>query len=266
MVNVRKATGELEPFDENKLRSSVGRAGISKELQDQVISHIKANLYPDVPSAEIYRQILDYLGRSRYPHTRSRYTLKQAIIELGPSGYPFEKYVAALLRHQGYETETGVVMAGKCVTHEIDVVAKKDGRTILVECKFHNQSGIRSDVKIPLYVQARFEDLGKSFSEVWLVTNTKCTSDAIKYAECAGMKIVAWGYPERGNLQDWIEDAKLYPVTSLFSLTPAQRTLLLERNFVLCQDLISNMEALKILHLNNQEESALKDEVTTLCR
>ena len=102
-------------------------------------------------------------------------------------------------------------MQGACVSHEIDVIAEKTTAALVIECKFHNQPGTKSDVKVALYVQARFEDIQKQwqkqpepsrkFHEVWLATNTKLTSDAIQYASCVGLKAIGWDYPPNNGLQ-----------------------------------------------------------------
>lgn len=39
MPNVLKATGQVEPFNENKLRLSIQRAGIPKDLWENTLSH-----------------------------------------------------------------------------------------------------------------------------------------------------------------------------------------------------------------------------------
>ncbi len=68
-------------------------------------------------------------------------------MELGDTGYPFEKFVAALLRSEGYETKVGVIVQGHCVTHEVDVVAENDRHHYMCECKFHNSQGRFCNVK-----------------------------------------------------------------------------------------------------------------------
>ena len=62
-------------------------------------------------------------------------------MELGPSGFPFENFIGHIFRHDGYSTDVGVIMQGNCVTHEVDVLACKDDRCYIVECKYHNQAG-----------------------------------------------------------------------------------------------------------------------------
>ncbi|OGG08280.1 hypothetical protein A3D05_03890 [Candidatus Gottesmanbacteria bacterium RIFCSPHIGHO2_02_FULL_40_24] len=272
-IQVIKSGGQRENFSTDKLRRSIKRAGIPDELQDQVVDHIKSVLHPDIPTTEIYKHILEYLGSSSYPHSRIRYSLKKAIMELGPTGFPFEKFIAAILNRNGYKVETDVILRGLCVSHEIDVLAQKDNKQIMIECKFHNNMGVRTDVRVALYVMARFQDLTAGwvnktntsrFHEVWLVTNTKCSIDAIAYAQCMGMKIVSWGYPEEGNLQELVEKEKLHPVTCLSSLTAHQKKILLDNNIVLAKDILTNKLFLDLLNLSGDEKEKLLAELRAL--
>ena len=209
MITVRKANGKFEPYSQEKLYRSLQRARVSKDHQHQLVKQIESRLYDGIPTRSIYSQISQTLQEQEFAEACS-YNLKQGIMKLGPTGYPFEKYVASILEHQGYSTQTSQMVQGKCVAHEVDVIATKPHERYMVECKFHNQSGMQSDVKVALYVQARFQDVTWRWSKentapeyhAMLVTNTRCSSDAIAYAECVNMTILGWGYPEKGNLQD----------------------------------------------------------------
>ena len=70
-----------------------------------------------------------------------------------------EKYIAKIFQAWGYETLTDQTILGNCVSHEIDIIAWNNEKLIMVEAKFHNELGTKSDVKIALYIKARFEDL-----------------------------------------------------------------------------------------------------------
>jgi hypothetical protein len=67
----------------------------------------------------------------------------------------FEKYRTSF-ESEGYQTVTNLILSGKCVSHEIDVLIKKDNELAMVECKFHSARENKSNVKVPLYV---FRDL-----------------------------------------------------------------------------------------------------------
>jgi len=77
-------------------------------------------------------------------------------MELGPTGYPFERFIGAILEHQGYRVEIGIFAKGHCVMHEVDVIADMDDLRYMVECKFHNRQAHNSDVKVPLYTLPLF--------------------------------------------------------------------------------------------------------------
>ncbi|MFV1917020.1 MAG: restriction endonuclease [Patescibacteria group bacterium] len=275
-ISVIKANGEHELFSETKVKRSMKHAGIPSEIQKQVMEHVKSKLYDRIPTRKIYRHILEFLDKSEYSKGGKHYRLKQAIMELGPTGYPFEKFVGAILGEYGHKTETGVIVAGKCVSHEIDVVAQKGNKHFMVECKFHNRPGTRSDVKVALYVKARFEDVAAVwrekpghqtiFHQAWLVTNTKLTSDAIQFGECAGMKLIAWSYPRKGCLQDLIEGTGLHPITCLTSLSRGQKRKLLEQDIVLCRDLIrAETSLLRSLEMSEEKVEQVRREAALTC-
>lgn len=250
-IPIIKKSGEKEPFLEEKLRRSLSRSGAQQKLIDEVIEHITGEVERGelLTTDDIYRHAFTLL-RKRSRMVASRYHLRKAIMELGPSGHPFEHFIARILETNGYKTTIGSIIAGACVHHEIDIIAEKNGEKTLIECKFHNQQGIKSDVKTSLYVHARFEDIkknkngGSEFGGIWLVTNTKLTGDAIQYAECVGMKAIGWSYPSVGNVQDLIENSGLYPITYLTSLNRGQKQHLMERGIVVCRDLVENPEVL----------------------
>jgi len=249
-ILITKNSGEKEPFAEEKLRNSLLRSGAGQNLAEKIIPVIKEEIKNGVltSTADVYRRAWKIL-RKESRVTASRYHLRRAIMEMGPSGHPFERFVARVFESRGYKTAVSVIVSGTCVSHEIDVVAENKAEKIAIECKFHNQLGIKSDVKTALYVQARFEDIRKSgkdsFSEIWLVTNTKLSKDATQYGECVGMKMLAWSYPARGNLQELVENAGLHPVTCVTGLSSGQKRFLCERGAVLCRDIIERPEALR---------------------
>jgi len=162
-------------------------------------------------------------------------------MRLGPTGYPFEKYIARVLAEHGYATSTNQMLAGCDVNHELDVVAEKDGKVYMVECKYHNQFGYASGLKEAMYTHARYLDLvdaGNDFECAWLATNTKITSEAIAYGLGKGMRFTAWGYPADENLQRLIEGEYMYPVTILRRVEDDIKDRLIDNGFITIMDLI----------------------------
>lgn len=238
MVKVKKASGELEDFSESKLRESLVRAGSDEGLIEEIMHHIKSELYEGIPTEHIYRHIFDLL-KNKSSHLVARYNLKRAIMELGPTGYPFERFIAGILEQYGFSTRVGEIVDGDCVTHEIDVIATKDDAHVMVECKFHNHVGTKSKIKDILYTYARFLDVKEKhkFTEAWLVTNTKLTSDVSQYARCKGMRVISWNYPEDFSLRYLIEHSNLHPITSLEDKTLEEKKRLLQEGVVFVKDL-----------------------------
>ena len=267
MTNVLKASKLTEPYSEEKVLQSIIRAGIPQKLHSDVLNHVNSKIYDKIPSSEIYGHVVEFLGASEFPYSRSKYSLKQAIMDLGPTGYPFEDFISELFIAQGYSTEVRQVLQGRCISHEIDIIAKKENNSIAVEAKFHNSVGIRTDVHVPMYTKSRFDDIREkhSLTSAWVVTNTKATIDAISYAECAGMKIISWSYPEKESLRDLIESIGLHPITILSTLSPEHKISLLEKHIVRCKNIHDNPDILNVLNLNYEDRKKVLDEISYIC-
>lgn len=271
---VIKADGGREPFDEAKLRDSIRRVGASDEDIDAVMGQVAREMRGGLTTRKIYQRVFSLLKKMHRP-SAARYTLRRAIRELGPSGFPFEKYVGEILRAKGYEASTGVIVQGWCVDHEVDVSARKGGKHVIVECKFHNEEGYKTDLKVALYVYQRFLDIQKRHEtlmgvadekvhEIWLVTNTKLTSKAIQFAACAGMTVVAWDYPKPGCLHDLINETKLHPITVLTTLSSNDKRLLMENGVILCRDLSSKKEIMHGIGMGDKKIEKVLVEVADL--
>ncbi|MFA6269839.1 MAG: restriction endonuclease [Candidatus Paceibacterota bacterium] len=268
-IYIIKATGEKEEFNPQKLRESLARAGASIESSEKVISQIEDELKEGDTTKDIYRRAFMLLGKEEIP-AAARYSLRRAVMELGPTGFPFEQFVAEIFRAKGFETTTDFIAQGECAEHEVDIVAWNTEKLIMVEAKFHNELGIKSDLKVALYVKARWDDLINSIfdfgkerklDEGWLVTNTKFSESAINYAKCRNMKLVGWNYPEQGNLQDLIEAAHLHPITCLNSSTPSDERLLMQAGIVLCRQARENPDILKQAGLSDEKIADMLAEI-----
>jgi Holliday junction resolvase-like predicted endonuclease len=273
-IMIRKADGGLEKFDLQKLEHSLARAHASPEVAQKVVAHMVQNVEDGMTTHEIYHQAFSFLHSLETP-VAARYSLRRAIMELGPSGFPFERFVAEILKTQGYEAITDQVVQGECVEHEVDVVAWNDKELIMTEVKFHNELGLKSDLKVVLYVKARFEDLEQStfndyggqnrkMTDGWLVTNTKFTLSAIKYAECKKMKIIGWNYPIDNGLKDMIEKSGLHPITSLNALSVHDKKALLEQNIVLCKTIANDKEVLRSIGLTDANIESVLEEISLI--
>lgn len=245
-LQIIKASGKSEEFDITKLVDSLVRSGASESIAQEIAEKVENQLSPASHTKHIFRlakRLLKQYNRA----SDMRYSIKKAIYALGPSGYQFEKYFGRILKEYGYSVEVNRILRGYCVSHEIDVLAVKENRGFVIECKYRSNGGVPTDVKIALYVNSRFNDIRKAYEssseqrliikEGWLVTNTRCSSDAIKYAECVGLKIVSWKYPEKESLEKMIENRRLYPVTILSSIRKNSIETLFRNNIILAKDI-----------------------------
>jgi len=244
MINITKESGELAPYNENKVLKVLTRVGATSEEKSKVLQYLNKQLYEGIKTSEIYHIVFKQLDAIK-PHLASRFSLKQSIAELGPSGYPFEKFIAGMLAQFGYKTKTNIMMNGKCVVHEVDVVAYKNKTKGIIEAKFHRNAGYKTSIQTVLYVNARYQDIKSNFdknekSTGWLVTNAKFSSDCINYGECAGLKLIGWDYPKHISLRVLIDKSGLQPITTLHKLSTVNKTNLLKNNIVFCKDIIKS--------------------------
>ncbi len=271
-----KSSGVNEDFDMGKLINSLMRSGAPSEVAHDIAEEIEKNLPAKARTGDIFRQARKLLRKHNIA-SGMRYSIKKAIFALGPSGYPFERYFGKIMSHHGYAVETNRIIKGFCVEHEVDVIASNNNAYSVIECKYHSDAGKVSDVKIALYVHARFQDIKKAadlsiektmaFHNGWLVTNTRCSIDAIRYAECVGLKIVSWKYPEKGSLERMIEDKRLYPVTILHSVRKNMLDTLFRADIILAQDIAEMQEETfaQKSGLDEQTAKMLKREAAELC-
>jgi hypothetical protein len=273
-TEIVKADGAREVFDRAKLESSLIRTGADNETMKRIADHIEAELSDGLTTSQIYSHAFDLLAKHSRPAAH-KYSLRRAILELGPAGYPFEKFVADLFKARGYEAVTDQTVRGRCVEHEVDVVAWKGNELIMVEAKFHNELGIKSDLKVALYVKARTDDLSLSqfdfggkirkLTQGILVTNTKFTEKAIDYAACEGLRLVGWNYPAQGNLEHMIEDAGLHPVTSIPNLSESNRRILIANGLVLCKDVLTKKDSLVGFGIPSDTATAIAADAELIC-
>ncbi len=274
-IFIKKNSFDVEPFSTQKLEHSLLRSGASEEEIENIISKIQTEIYDGISTNEIYKKAYAYLKKSNRT-SASRYSLKRAIFELGPTGYPFERLVAALLREKGFNTTVSVILNGECVTHEIDVLAEKEGSVYAIECKFHSDSKVFSNVKIPLYINSRFLDIQKQWNtnpkntthlkQGWLVTNTRFTIDAINYAKCVGLTLLSWDYPSKNGIKENIDTYGLYPITTLTTLTLKEKHQLIENDIVLVKELYKTSYLLKKIGISEIRIKRVLDEITHLCK
>jgi len=264
MRRVIKASGLGEKFSSQKIYNTILEAGGSAKLARGIVDVVKRRYHEDITTQEILEIILYEL--KSFPDIRARYDLKRAIMALGPSGFPFEQFFGDVLKYYGYETKVGNFIKGKIITHEVDIIAKKE-KSYMIECKYHNELGKSTNLHPALYTYARFLDLRDKPDMPWLVTNTKCSQDARDYARGVGLKITSWNFPKNKSLQKFIELKKLYPITILKSINEETKEKLFMAKIVIAKNILnfSAEDLMKKTNLSEREIKKIIEEVKIVC-
>jgi hypothetical protein len=258
-ITIRKASGETEAFDPMKLMASLMKSGADQEVAGEITEKIQDWLTEGATTKGIYARAYALLKQQSKPNAL-KYNLKQALLELGTTGYPFEKLVGEIFRKQGYAVEVGIFVDGRCIRHEMDVVATNQQQQIIVECKHSQSQGKHVGIQVPLYVRSRVDDIIlkrkalKEFKHLTftgcVVTNTRFSDDSIAYARCAHLKLLGWDYPSGGGLKDLIEKLNIFPVTILKTLTKLEKQQLADQGIVTLEQLRNNLSILGNLNIN----------------
>lgn len=264
---VIKRNGESEPYLKEKVINSLKRVGANEETINFILEKLDEKLSQVVTTKKLYQEVFSLL-KEKEPNRSTKYNLKKAIFLLGPSGYPFEKFFAKILDFYGYETKTNLFLTGKCLVYEIDILAKKENIDYLIECKFHQFFSKKEEIKNILYVYSRYLDLKENFekSQAWLVTNTKFTTETVKFAKCYGIKLTSWNFPEKENLVSLIEEKKLYPITILTCCHNKVFKEFIKYEIILIEDLFKKDKRFlqKITNLKEKEIDSILEEAKNL--
>ena len=150
------------------------------------------------------------------------------------------------------------------------IVDRSECAKILIEAKFHNSHGTYTDLKETLYTYARFLDLNHGrhdFTEVWLATNTKASREALAYAKCMGIKVLAWHSPENEGLETLIDGKRLYPISAIHRIKPDTVNAFSRAGLMLMKDLLDqDIDALrKTTGISGKKLRGLVKEAEHIC-
>ncbi|AZI39407.1 restriction endonuclease [Epilithonimonas vandammei] len=272
-MNIKNNAGETVEFEISKLENSLRNSGAGEQSLKRVLETILPKCFDGITTGELYRMAFEELKKISNS-VAARYSLKKALLELGPAGFYFEQWIARVFQNIGYKTETGQLIKGHAVTHEADVIAKKDDKTYWVECKFRNAEDTKISVTTPMYVLSRIKDISDiqynlfgtktEFTAGWLITNTYFTKDSVAFSEYYGLRLLSWDYPKDKNIKSLVDQNALYPITCLTTLDGKQKQKLLEEKCVLAKELFNNQNLLNILELNEEKKSEVLKEAREL--
>jgi len=273
-IRIRKANGEEEDFDPQKLFRSLKNSGTSDEIAIKVTEEITRWVYNGATTEKIFRRAFQRMQKLE-TISAARYRLKDAFFEMGPTGHPFEIFCGLIFKKLGFQVQVAVVVDGCCIQHEMDVIATKDREQWLCECKYTQDKGKNIGIQVPLYVKSRVEDIVfhrkkkeeyQSFQfRTCVITNNRFSFDSIDYAKCVGLQLIAWDYPKGMSLKELVEQFRLFPITTITSLSSDQKQKLLNSGVVACSQILENREILETIGLSKRQIKKIIAEATTLC-
>lgn len=275
-MDVTKLDGTTEKFSPSKLCLSIRKAGAPRELADSICKSVEQRVNPHDSTTKIFRKALKYLVREDLD-VAARYSLRRGLEALGPAGFVFEQYMEAILQSYGFTTRRNVVLQGKCITHETDVLATVGSKRFVVEAKYHNEPGLKTHVNVIMHADARLQDIVGSEPEsarkqyeyaMWVVTNTKFTDAAIQYARCRGIRLTGWNYPRGASLEDVIAQKRLYPVTVLPSIPKNLLPTLAQKQIILAQDLLTYepKDMMRVLGIDRKLAETIHEEAVGMVK
>lgn len=274
-MKITKHSGHSVPFDKEKLKHSLEKSGANSDLIEESLLQIEKQMYDGITTKEIYKLAFEILKKASNAHA-ARYNIRLALQMLGPAGFYFEKFISRLYAADGFKTITNLTLQGKCVSHEVDIAIVKNDIITMVECKFHGSRDGSTDVKVPMYILSRFNDLkvkpqtifsgNETINSCIIVTNNRFTKDAQDFANCSGISLLSWDYPQNNNIKNKIDKGALYPITCLTTLSMIEKEKLLVLDQILVKDLIDNPQILVKIELSDNRIKNILAEASQLCK
>ena len=261
---VIKRDGRLEKFDMMKIIHTCSRSGVPEDVARNIAKEVQNEIYNRIPSEEVYKIVLEKLKKFQRSNAYL-YKLRDAVSYIEPTA--FEKFTKRILDSMGYKSIWNMIIQGKCIDHQVDVVAEKESKKYLVECKRHTNPHRFCGLGVGLQVQARLEDIldgykrgmnKYNFYRAWIFTNTKFSEHIIKYASAKNILLTGWRYPQGNGLENLIQKSHLLPIT-LLPISKSLKITLQINNIITLKDFISSKRrTLERLGISDNRINSLK--------
>ncbi len=243
-VYVTKFDGKRQPFDKNKIVKTCLRMGATRAVAESIAEEIETRITDDIKTSKILQMIFKQLRRHK-PSIKHQIDLRKALGLLKPAP-DFEQFIQLLLSEHNYEVTQNQIVKGRCVEHEVDAIARKNGKTCIIEVKHHYKYHTSTSLDVSRISRAVFEDVTEAYElglnnlkidYALIVCNTKLSDYAKRYAECKGIHYIGWSSPPNRDLQTMIEEKKFYPITFLKVLNAETRSKLIQSGVILLKHL-----------------------------
>lgn len=246
MVFVTKADGSKQLFDKQKVIRTSMRMGASRQFAFEVAQKVENRVYEGMPTEKVLALIFRFMRKNK-PSIVHLFDLRKGL-SLMASKPEFELFVRVLLSHHGFEVSSNQILKGRCVEHEVDAIARKNGVTYFVEAKHHLSYHALTGLDESRIASAVLEDVSEAFQagvndfkidNALIVTNTRYSEHAIRYGLCKGIMQVGWNYPVNQGLENMIEEKRLHPLSCLRGLNIEDRLRLVDCGLVLIRQLLA---------------------------
>jgi hypothetical protein len=237
---VTKADGSKQQFDKEKVIRTCLRVGASTQTAQAVANKVESRLYDNIPTSRILQLIFLYLREDK-PALHQFFDLRKGISLMSPKP-EFETFIQLLLANNGFEVRPNQLLVGRCVEHEVDAIAMKNGIAYFVEAKHHSGYHSLTGLDESRIARAVLEDVTEAFSVgktnmkidgAVIVTNTKYSEQATRYANCRGIVLIGWNTPPNLSVQNMVEEKHLYPLSCIKTLGWNERMRLVESGILL---------------------------------
>lgn len=243
-VLVTKADGSKQIFEREKVLRTCLRMGASRRIAEEVAAEVERRVYAGMETRKILQMTLRLL-RKHKPAIQHLIDLRRSLSLLRPTP-DFEHFVQLVLAENGYDVTPNQIIRGKCVEHEVDGIARKDGITFFVEVKHHYNFHTPTGLDESRIARAVLEDVVDGFElglnsqridKPMIVCNTKFSEHAKRYAACRDILQIGWSSPPSRGLQDLIEAKELHPITCLKGLRTETKKKLTSAGIILLKHL-----------------------------
>jgi hypothetical protein len=243
-VYVTKADRSKQLFDKEKVARTCMRMGASRNLALAVAERVESRVYEGIPTAKVLELIFRFMRKDK-PGVKHLFDLRKGL-SLMDSKPEFELFVRVLLEHNGFEVTPNQILKGRCVEHEVDAIARKDGTTYFVEAKHHLSYHALTGLDESRIARAILEDVSEGFQmhnndfkvdKAVIITNTRYSEHAIRYGLCRDIVQIGWNYPTNQGLEKTVEEKGLHPLSCLRGLRREDRLKLVENGLVLIRQI-----------------------------
>lgn len=272
-VSVIKADGSRQLFNQEKIIRTSIRMGASRVEAENIADEVEAKIYDGIETKKVLKMVFKLLEKYK-PAFKNRIDLRRAL-SLLKSKPDFERFIQILLSEHGYKVTPNRIIRGKCVEHEVDAIAGKNGRNYIVEVKHHYNYHTSTGLDESRISRAVFEDITEGFElslnkfkidKAMIICNTKLSRHAEKYARCRGIDYICWSHPKESDLQTMVEKKKLYPVTYCKGMNKEDRNKLSSAGIILLRQIIDMPpeEIRRRTRINRDKINKLRERAKTI--